>query len=77
MVQRIFKFEIFALDKDSMFALGILSNLTNGLETLSVEEEEGFVLGLSISFLAASFLESVFVESWFNCSVIVFRMAFV
>jgi len=31
-------------------ALGILCNLTNGLGMLSVKEEEGFVLGLAISF---------------------------
>jgi len=58
MARRISKFELFTLDKDSTFVLGTLSNLTNGLEILSVKEEEGFMLGV-----AASFLESVFVES--------------
>jgi len=37
-----------------MMDVGILSILTNGLEMLSVKEEEGFGLGLAISFLAAS-----------------------
>ena len=55
----------------------ILSNLTNGLGMLSAKEEEGFALGFSISFLAASFLESALTLSWFNCSAIVFNMAFV
>ena len=58
-------------------ALGILSNLTNGLEMVSVKEEEGFGVGLAISFLAASFLESVLALSWFNYSTIVFKMVFV
>jgi len=40
-------------------AVGLLSNLTNGLEMLSVKEKEGFVLGHPIPFLAASYLESV------------------
>ena len=65
------KFELFTLDKDLTFALGILSNLTNGLEILSVKGES-FVL-----LLATPFLELVLVESWFNCSTIVLRMAFV
>jgi len=65
MVQRIPKFDPFALDKDSPFALGILWNLTNGLEILSVKEE-GFVVAL-----ATSYLESVFTERWFSCSAIV------
>jgi len=56
MVQRISKFKLFTLDKDPMFALGILSNLTNGLEILSVKGE-GFIL-----VLPASFLEYVFTE---------------
>jgi len=58
-------------------ALEKLPNLTSGLEMLSVKEEEGFVLGLAICFLAAFFLESVLALSWFNCSAIVFKMAFV
>ena len=70
MVQRISKFKLFALDKDSTFAFGILSNLTNGLEILSVKGE-GFV-----PLLATSFLQPVFVETWFNCLAIVLRMAF-
>ena len=60
-----------------MAAMGILSNLTNGLEMLSVKEEEDFVLGLTIYFLAACFLESVLALSWLNCSSIVFKIAFV
>ena len=56
MVRRISNFEPFSLDKDLMFALEIISNLTNGLEILSVKEE-GFVL-----VLATSFLELVFTE---------------
>ena len=63
MVQGVPKFDPFALDKDSPFALGILSNLTNGLEIFSVKDE-GFVL-----VLATSFLESVFVESLFNSCI--------
>ena len=65
------KFELFTLDKDSTFTFGILSNLINGLEILSAKGD-GLVL-----VLATSFLESIFAESWFNCSAIVLRMAFV
>ena len=65
------KVKLFALDRDSTFAFGILFNLRSGLETLSVKED-GFVLAL-----AALFLESVFVESWLNYLAIVLRMAYV
>ena len=70
MVRGISKFEPFTLYKDSMFALGILSNLTNGLEILSIVEEH------SILVLTTSFLKLLFVVSWFSCSTILLWMAF-
>jgi len=71
MVRRISEFDPFALDKDSTFALAILSNLITGLEILSVKEED-FVL-----VLATFFWDQFLQKRWFSFSAIVLRMAFV